>query len=151
MEETKSIKPYALATVVDDWLDDNNLHSGFWMKGLKWAQRAIREIRLDVFQHPKTELLTVTERKTDVLPEGFVDWTKVAVKHGQYVITLAVNDDLAISERSTSESTVRGLLSQHMPNGLDFGNYGGYYLSQAHSACAGLTSREQYSRLSNAH
>lgn len=122
------IKPYAIATVVDDWLDDNNLHNSFWQKGLKWALRAVRRIRLDVFQHPKTELLTVTERKTVVLPEGYVDWVKIAVKCGQYAITLAVNDDLTTSERSNNESTVRGLLSQHMPNGTDFGQYGGYPL-----------------------
>lgn len=119
-------KAYFLATVVDDFIDDSNLGQGFWMKGLKWAQRGLRRIRLDVFQQPKSCLLTVSERKTVILPEGFIDWTKVAVKRGQYAITLAVNDDLTIGHRSNTEDTVRGLLSQHMPNGTDFGNYGGY-------------------------
>jgi hypothetical protein len=120
-------KYYALGSIVDDFIDDNDLHQSFWHKALKWGIRAVREIRLDIFQHPKTEILTVTERKTVVLPAGFVDWTKVAVKRGQYVITLAVNDELASQERSAHEDTVRGLLSQHLPNGTDFGQYGGYY------------------------
>lgn len=125
MSESKD-KFYALGTIVDDWLDDNNLHNGFWQKGLKWAQRAVRKIRLDVFQHPKTVLLAVTERKTVVVPGDYIDWTKIGVRRGQYVITLAVNDEMAINERSVNDNTVRGLLSQHMPNGLDFSQYGGY-------------------------
>lgn len=125
MSETKS-KAYLLGTVVDDWLDDNQLHNSFWQKGLKWAQRAVRKIRIDSFQQPKTVLLDVTERKSVVLPDGFVDWTKVAVKVGQYAITIGINDDLTTQSRSDSESTVRGLLSQSMPNGTDFSQYGGY-------------------------
>lgn len=120
-------KYYAVATVVDDFLDDYNLHNGFFQKALKWALRAVREIRLDTFQHPKTLLLDVTERRTVVLPDGFVDWTKIAVKKGQYAITLAVNDDLTIGERSKNDTdVVTGLLSQHMPNGTNLSAYGGF-------------------------
>lgn len=126
MSEDKN-KYYALGTVVDDFLDDNNLHNGFYQKALKWALRAVREIRLDVFQQPKTLLLDVTERRTVVLPGGFVDWTKVAVKKGQYAITLALNDDLNMLDRKANEpDVIRGLLSQHMPNGTDLNAYGGF-------------------------
>jgi len=117
---------YFLSTCVDDFLSDNDLHNGFFQKALKWAQRAVREIRLDVFQHPKTVLLNVTERNTIVLPEGFVDWTKVGVKKGQYVVTLALNDDLNTLERHKNDDKVIGLLSQHMPNGTNLNTYGGY-------------------------
>jgi len=113
MAETKR-SYYNLGVCVDDFLDDNDLHNSFWMKALKWAQRAVREIRLDIYQQPLTKLLDVTERNTVVCPDGMVDWTKIAVKHGQYVITLAVNDELAITKRTTSDNTVLGLLSQHM-------------------------------------
>lgn len=120
-------KPYyKLASCVDDFLDDNSLHNGFFMKALKWAQRAVREIRLDIFQQPKTVLLNVTERKTVVIPEGYVDWLKIAVKKGQYAITLALNDDLTITERHKGDNSIRGLLSQHMPNGTNLSGYGGY-------------------------
>lgn len=139
-------KYYTLGTIVDDFLDDNSLHNSFWHKGLKWAQKALRDIRLDIFQHPKTVLLTVTERKTVVLPDGFVDWTKIAVKAGQYAVTIAINDDLTINERSTNESTISGLLSQHMPNGTDMSQYGGYNFynfngSDLFSAGGGLPSK----------
>lgn len=120
---------YRLASVVDDFLSENDLHNGFFQKALKWGQKAVRDIRLDIFQEPKTELLTVTERKTVVLPGGFVDWTKVGIKRGQYIFTLALNDELATNDRSVSDSTMNGILSQHMPNGTDFGQYGGYYFN----------------------
>jgi hypothetical protein len=138
MSETK--KHYLLATVIDDFISDNSLHSSFWMKALKWGQRAVRQIRLDTFQHPCTSLLTVTERRTVVCPDGMVDWTKIAVKRGQYAITLAVNDDLTINKRTDSEQVVRGLLSQNMPNGTDMSNYGGYTMynySGSDLFCAG--------------
>lgn len=119
-------KYYFLGLIVDDFLDDNNLHNSFFAKAFKWAQRAVRNIRLDVFQHPKTVLLDVTERRTIVLPDGYVDWTKVAAKRGQYAVTLAVNDDMTINERHIGDDVVKGLLSQNMPNGIDFSQYGGY-------------------------
>lgn len=119
---------YLLGTVVDDFIDDNNLHNGMWMKCLKWGQRAVRSIRLDSNQQPKTYLLNVTERNSVVLPDAYVDWTKIGVKRGQYVVTLAINDELnTLTRTANSSDTVRGLLSQHLPNGLDFNAYGGYY------------------------
>jgi hypothetical protein len=120
---------YRITSIVDDFLDENSLHSSWYQKSLKWAYKALREIRLDIFQHPKSLLLPVTERKTIVLPGDFVDWTKIGVKRGQYVITLALNDDLTINERHANDATIKGLLSQHMPNGTDFGQYGGYYFN----------------------
>jgi hypothetical protein len=119
---------YLLSTVVDDFIDDFDLSHGFWMKALKWGQRAVREMRLGIYQEPKTVLLDVTERRTVVLPDGFVDWCIVSVKRGQYAITLAVNDDLATHPRTSTSSYVGGLLSQSKPNGLNFDQYGGYTL-----------------------
>lgn len=119
---------YLLSTVVDDFLDDSDLSHGFWMKALKWGQRAVRKLRLGVYQEPKTYLLDVTERNTVLLPDSFVDWVIVAVKNGQYAITLAVNDEMTSLPRTTDSSSVSGLLSQHKPNGLNFDQYGGYSL-----------------------
>lgn len=120
---------YKIATIVDDFLNENDLHNGMYLKALKWAHKALRDIRLDIYQEVKTAQLTITERKTAVLPDGFVDWVKVAIKKGQYAITLAVNDDLTVQNRTVNDTTMNGLLSQHMPNGTDFGQYGGYYFN----------------------
>jgi hypothetical protein len=127
MEDKKLPRSYySLSIVVDDWIDDNTLSSSWFPKGLKWAIRGLKRIRMDIHQQPKTEILTVTERKTITCPEGFVDWVKVAVKKGQYAITLSVNDDMTINTRTTTDTTVRALLSQNMPNGTDMSAYGGY-------------------------
>lgn len=125
MSENKT-KYYRLSACVDDFLDEKDLHNSFYQKSLKWAIKAVKEIRFDIFQQPITKILPVTERKTVVLPDDFVDWLKVGVKKGQYVITLAVNAELAESERHVGDTTVLGLLSQNMPNGTDFSRYGGY-------------------------
>ena len=115
-----------LSAIVDNFLMENDLSAGWFNKCLAWAYRGLREIRLDVWQDVSTKLLTVTDRKTATLPDNFVNWTKIAVKRGQYAIMLGVNDDLTTLNRTTDSDSVRGLLSQHMPNGIDFSAYSGY-------------------------
>lgn len=115
-----------LSAIVDNFLIENELSGGWYNKVLAWAYRGLREIRLDAWQDISTKLIDVTDRKTVVLPDNFVNWTKVAVKRGQYAIMLGVNDDLTVLTRTTDSESVSGLLSQHMPNGIDFSAYSGY-------------------------
>lgn len=116
-----------VASIVDQFLIENDLHNGWFPKALAWALRGLREIRLDSWQDVKTVLLPVTDRKTVVLPDGFVDWTKVAAKNGQYYMTLGVNSQLTGLDRTAASKNVAGLLSQHLPNGIAFSSYGGGY------------------------
>lgn len=110
------------------------------MKSLSWALWGLRELKLDSFNDVKTVLLPVTDRKTVTLPPGFVDWAKVGVQRGQYVVTLAVNDDLNTLPRTTSSEVVTGLLSQNLPNGLNFANYsGGVFSNYGGSSFPSLT------------
>lgn len=119
---------YKVASIVDEFLVDNDLTEHMFNKALAWAIRGLEEIKLDSWQDVKTCLLTVTARKTVVLPPDFVDWVKVGMPVGQYCVTLGVNDALRSDARDPNRGdTVRGLLSQHLPNGMSFGNYGGYY------------------------
>lgn len=121
-------KYYKLSALTDDWLHDNDLTEHYFDKALKWGIRALEEIRLDVAGDVKTKLLTVTDRKTVVLPDDYADYVKVGVPRGQYVITMGVNDDLRVDARDAGRTdTVAGLLSQHLPNGTDMTPYGGYY------------------------
>jgi hypothetical protein len=117
---------YKLGSVVDQWIIDNSLHNGWFAKGLSWAKYGLRELRLDCAQDVKTVLLDVTDRKTAKLPDGFVKYTKIGAPLGQYVLTLSLNDELNTLPRTTSSQSVAGLLSQHLPNGLNFGQYEGY-------------------------
>jgi hypothetical protein len=115
-----------LSAIVDNFMIENDLSSGWYAKCLAWAYRGLREISIDSIQTIKTALLDVTDRKTATLPKNFLTWTKIAVKRGQYAVMLGVNDDLTSLRRTVDSDTVSGLLSQHMPNGIDFGNYSGY-------------------------
>lgn len=115
-----------LSAIVDQFLIENDLHDGFFPKALAWACRGLREVRLDSWSDVKTVLLAVTDRKTAKLPQDFIDYTKIGAPYGQYALTLGLNDELKTTNRQTTDQTVCGLLSQHMPNGLDFGNYEGY-------------------------
>lgn len=128
MSESKNDQYYKLSSIVDDFVDDIDMPR-LWHKCLKWAIKGLEEINLDVSQQPKTCLLDVTPRKTVILPSGFVDWTIVAAKVGQYAVTLGTNDALTGLPRDTTSvgSAVR-LLSQDAPNGLDFTLYDGFYL-----------------------
>lgn len=115
-----------ISAIVDHVLFKKTLSESWYQWLLEMGLWHLRELRLDTWQDVKTELLPVTSRKTVLLPCGFVDWTKIGIKIGQYVITLGVNDKLTVNNRTTTDSTVKGLLSQNLPNGIDYGAYGGF-------------------------
>src|SRR4029079_19806696 len=83
-----------LSSIVDQFLIENDLHNGWFPKYLAIAMRGLREMKLDTAQDVKTALLPVTDTKTVILPDSFVDWVKVAAQQGQYAITLGVNAEL---------------------------------------------------------
>lgn len=114
-----------LSAIVDNFIIENDLTGGWFNKCLAWAYRGLREVRLDSWQTVQTALLDVTDRKTVVLPDEVVKVTKVGVKRGQYCITLGVNDDLTVLNRTDDSDSIRGLLSQHMPTGINFSAYSG--------------------------
>lgn len=114
---------YKLASVVDQWLIENDLNGSWFPKGLAWAIRGLRELEFDSWPTVKTVLLDVTERKTAVLPTDFVAWIKVAVKYGQYAIALGENSDLGTLNREENETHFRGLPKYYTPNGVNFSSY----------------------------
>jgi hypothetical protein len=122
-------KYYKIGAIVDQHLLNKELGDGWFQKCLSWALYGLTELHLDSWNDVKTCLLPVTDRKTVVLPNGFVDWSKVGVRRGQYVVTLGVNDDLNLLQRTIDSPTVSGLLSQNLPNGLSFDAYANYVFS----------------------
>lgn len=118
-----------ISAIVDHVLFKKTLPDAYFQWMLEMGLWELRELKLDTWQDVKTDLLPVTDRRTVILPPGFVDWVKVGAKIGQYAVTMGVNDDLNLLDRTAESDFVPGLLSQNLPNGLDFSSYGGYYLS----------------------
>ena len=116
-----------ISGIVDHFSTKKGLSTAHWFPwALAMALWHLRELKLDVWQEPVTKYLPVTDRKTVLLPSDYVDWTKIGVKVGQYAVTLGVNDELNTLNRTENDADiVRGLLSQNLPNGLDFGAYSG--------------------------
>ncbi len=116
-----------ISAIVDHVLFTKTLPNAFYQWMLEQALWYLRELKLDTAGEVKTVYLPVTDRKTVILPDDYVDWCAVAVKVGQYFVTLGVNDRLNELDRSpNSTDFVNGLLSQNLPNGLNFNAYGGY-------------------------
>lgn len=117
-----------VSAIVDHFLIKKGLTEHYYNWVLAMMLWHLRELRLDITQDVKTELLPVTDRKTVLLPLCCVDVVLVAMKVGQYAVTLGVNDKLTMLDRQpNSTDFVNGLLSQNLPNGLNFNSYGGYY------------------------
>ena len=125
---TDNRKYWTIGAIVDHWIASNDLSSNFFKKGLAWGLWGLRELNLDIFQDVKICSLEVTERKTVTLPPDCVDPVLVAVQRGQYLVTLAVNDDLSKLQRDGTETANAMLLSQNPPNGIDMQAYSGYNL-----------------------
>jgi hypothetical protein len=116
-----------VASIVDQFCLKKGLSSSHWFAwSLAMGLWHLRELKLDAWQDVKTELLPITSRRTVTLPTGFVDWVKVGVPYGQYVITMGLNEDLNTLNRNQHDiSPVAGLLKDNLPHGLDFSNYNG--------------------------
>lgn len=117
-----------ISAVVDHVLFKKTLHEAWYQWMLEMGLWHLRELKLSTWQDVKTVLLEVTDRKTVLLPDSFIDWVAVGIPVGQYVVTLGVNSKLKLTDRSTDDNIVAGLLSQNMPTGIDFDNYTGYRL-----------------------
>lgn len=117
-----------ISAIVDHVMFKKTLPDQWFQWFLEMALWDLRELRLDVWADVKTELLPVTDRRTVILPSCYVAWTKVACRVGQYYVTLGVNDKLNTLDRDPANlQFVQGLLSQNLPNGLNFNAYSGYY------------------------
>jgi hypothetical protein len=100
-----SSKFYKLASVVDDFLAENDLPNGWWNKMLLFAIRGLRELHIDTPIHDAvTILLPVTDRNTVVLPADYVDWCIVS-KPGNKIVTLGVNGAINPLRDNVNHST----------------------------------------------
>jgi hypothetical protein len=116
-----------VGAIVDHVMFKKSLPEAWWQWMLEMGLWHLRELRLDVWQDVKTILLDVTDRNTCLLPTDFVDWTKVGKRVGQYCVTMGINAELQMLARTPNDPTITGLLSQHVPNGINFNAYGGFF------------------------
>ena len=116
-----------ISSIVDAVIGAHGYTQAYFSKFLEFAKWHFRELKLDQAQEVKTVRKTISDVKTVTLDTGCVDWVKVAVPVGQYLRTLSVNADLSKEDRTLGnpEFTERWPLDS-LPNGLDFGQYGGY-------------------------
>src|SRR5687767_3047465 len=116
---------YKVANMVNEWIALRDLSEHWFTKMLAYCLKGVREMSIDHYQAPKTVLITVDSMRTAVLPEDYVQWTKVGLKIGQYVKTLALNAELHLLQRSETDAVVASLPLYQMPNGTNFDNYAG--------------------------
>lgn len=117
---------YKITNIVNSWLADNDLPSSWHPKMLSRALKGLRRISIDRWQEPKSILITVDSKHTYTLPVDYVNWSKVGIKIGQYLKTLAVNPEMHQLVRQEGDDVIAGLPLYKMPNGIESSNYGGY-------------------------
>lgn len=134
---------YKLASIVDNFMIENDLPDGWFAKSLVFAIRGLRELSLDTWNDVKTVLLDVSDQKTVLLPDDFVDWSYVGIQIGQYRVAIGVNDELNTLNRRPDSPSVAGLPTQHMPNGIDFDAYNYNFNNYAGGGfwCRGLVTK----------
>ena len=122
----KNSQYYTLGALVDQVLIDLDLPDQFYDKLLSWAIWSLREISLDASRTVKTCALQMNEYKAIDLPDDYVDWVKIGYQVGTRIVMLGVNSDM--SELTFDEATYTPESNKaSAPNGIDFGNYGGYW------------------------
>lgn len=130
-----------VASIVEQWLIDNDLSNHWFNKYLSQAIRALEEINLDVSGKAKCGIFPVTDRKTVVLPGDYEDYIVIGIPRGQYFTPLSLNASLRLDPRAKNRSDlITGLLSQHLPNGTNMNSYTGYYSFNYGGAAMGLDS-----------
>lgn len=119
-----------ISSIVDHVIESHNLTQAYFAKFLGFAKWGFRELKLDQAQEVKTVRKPISDVKTVTLDPGIVDWVKIAVPCGQYLKTLSVNADLSKEERTLGNPPLTEQWPlDSLPNGLDFGEYGGYFFA----------------------
>lgn len=122
---------FKVASIVDQVCIDLELPTDkYFNKLLSWALFGLVDLKMDAANDVITVKLPISEVNTVTLPENYVDWVKIGIPWGQYVKTMAVNDDLSTQDRTLGNPEFsKDVTPGWLPNGTDVTNYGGYYFS----------------------
>jgi len=141
---------FKVASIVDQVCIDLDLPTDkYFNKFLSWALFDIVDLKMDAANDVITVKLPISDVNTVTLPGNYVDWVKIGIPSGQYIKTLAVNEDLSSQERTVGNPEFSADFPPGwLPNGTDitaygyeFANYGGRSLL---SMGGGLPSRGHF-------
>lgn len=125
-----SVKYNKLSSIVDQVITDLGLTQHYYAKLLSWAIWGLRELKLDQANEVITIRKTLSDVRTVTMPGNYVDWVKIAIPVGQYLKTLSVNAELSKEERTLGNPSLsENWPLDFLPNGINFGEYGGYIFS----------------------
>lgn len=79
-----------LDSIVRSALIQKNLTMHYYIRFMSWAHDALREVELDAIGGIKSVTLTVDNLAQAKIPDDLVDWVRVGVVNGQYVLNLGL-------------------------------------------------------------
>lgn len=122
---------FKCASLVDQFCISLDLPTDkYFNKFLSWLLFELTQLKMDAANDVITVKLPISETNTVTLPGDYVDWVKIAIPYGQYVKTLAVNEDLSTEERTLGNPEFsKDYPPGWLPNGTDISSYGGFELS----------------------
>jgi len=145
---------YTIGSIVDQACEDLQVPtSHYFQKFLGWAKWNLVELKMDTANEVITVKLPISDVCTVILPDGFVDWTKIGIEIDQYVTCLSVNEKLSNFERTADTWNPRtggepGFLPTGTAISSRFFNYGGNSL---YAAGGGLPHQGHYKIVDREH
>jgi hypothetical protein len=126
-------KFYKLASVVDNYLIESDLPSGWFGKCLVWAIRGLRESKLDTWNDISTRVLDVNDRGSVVLPNDFVDWAVVSAYSNGRLQTLGINNEISTLPKNHTAAASPTAPTQFAETHQPQYHESGYYLTNFHN------------------
>lgn len=114
----------AIADMVCDELHLSVAHHSRWF--LNRALWHYAQAKMDMSNDVQSDLLPISDALTVICPVGMIDWVKVGIPYGQYIITLCVNNQMGKNDRTDPLDT-KAFPPGWLPNGIDVTAYGGGY------------------------
>lgn len=116
---------FSIAAIAEMVCNDLHLSVAHYSKRfMSWGLWGYSQAKMDMSHDVQTLLLPISDALIVSLPPGTVDWVKVGIPYGQYVITLCVNDQMSKMDR-TMPLTMKDFPPGLLPNGTDITAYGG--------------------------
>lgn len=103
MSNSENIKGYiTLQQIVMDFLSDKGIFdSENYIRYLKWAARGFEKLGMYDLDSVQVEFLTINDNGVAVLPEDYIDYTKIGlIDDDGTIINLGVNEDIVYNRAS---------------------------------------------------
>lgn len=101
------MKRASIDSIVRGYLFDNGLPIHYYAECLSYALRCARELAYDTVPTIKSVRLETNEFAEATLPTDFVDWIKIGVEFGQYIVPLVYRPSINLLEKYASDGTTQ--------------------------------------------